>query len=960
MVATAKAGVAQASSPQSWGLIAHQTQYRIRYVIPALAEPSHIDKLQVCIESLPFVQQVRVNLAARSIVVEYDGVSSGDAQSAISDCIQRVIFDVKSDAIVGADWDWSSKGDVPLMLGQMVGYEVVHRNSERIRFKIPRLAEDTEYSHRLEQWLTSLDFVTEFRLNRWARSISITVKPQPHQPIAHLEQFLIDIVQQAAHSEPPEIHLGHDTSKEINPWERLGLPVASMVLGVGALLDLPLLTVFTAGVIFVATAPVFQRAFQALRDDRQFTIDFLDGLAISLHTAQSSFFPAAFMLSLIEGGEVIRDMTARSSERASLDLLDSLSSYALVERNGQEVKISVKDVVKGDRVIVYPGDQIPVDGYVLRGTGLIDQCKLTGESVPVMRTEGDEVFASTLVVDGQLCILVERTGNNTRAGVIVSLMQSAPIHDTRMENYAAKVANQLVVPTLFLAATVGILSADLNRCIALLTLDLGTGIRLSVPTTILSALTYAARNGVFIRSGRAIEILAKVDTIVFDKTGTLTQGHAGVVGIMLMQPGVTEHELLALAATAEQGLTHPVAEAIVRHARTLNLPLGECDAWDYCVGLGVVSSIQGRSVLVGSHRLMMRESVNLDTFNQRYANLKTGGQSIVYIAVDGVLVGTIFYSDPARPESQSVIQDLQDQHISTYMLSGDVTSVAHAVAQELGIHADCVYAEAFPESKVEVVKALHDSGKTVAFCGDGINDSAALAYADVSISFAGATDIARETADIVLMENDLRSLLHAIKIAKQAIQIIEQNITLVAVPNLSAVVAGVLFALDPILAIIINNGSAILAEVNGLRPLLGPEGITPLSLSLDAVALNDQASQELSGSEVLISAPVQIALSSLPLKQPELDDSALSLTLTQAALAKRLNSTERTLSRHKLKPEFGEWSRSRDPDGMAWHYHSASKSFQVIEQRQAQSTNAQHIKRATRGNKIQSVVDVAI
>ncbi len=379
------------------------------------------------------------------------------------------------------------------------------------------------------------------------------------------------------------------------------------------------------------------------------------------------------------------------------------------------------------------------------------------------RCVGDEVFASTLLVDGHLCILVERTGNNTRAGVIVNLMQSAPVHDTRVENYAAMVASQMVVPTLVTGIGIGIFTGKLNRTISLLTLDLGTGIRVSVPTTILSALTYAARNGVFIRSGRAIEILAKIDTVVFDKTGTLTQGHAGVTGIKLTS-GFSEREVLALAATAEQGLTHPVAEAIVRHARDTKVPLYNCEAWEYRVGLGVVATINGMKLLVRSHRLMAEENISLDYFNQQYADIN-GTNSLVYVAGDGQLLGVILYSDPPRLESQGVIQELHTQGISSYMLSGDVTRVATAVAAELGMDANHIYAEAFPERKVEVVKELHDSGKTVAFCGDGINDSAALAYADVSISFAGATDIARETADVVLMENDLRGLIHAIKIA---------------------------------------------------------------------------------------------------------------------------------------------------------------------------------------------------
>ncbi|MBF2063267.1 MAG: heavy metal translocating P-type ATPase [Calothrix sp. C42_A2020_038] len=566
-------------------------------------------------------------------------------------------------------------------------------------------------------------------------------------------------------------------------------------------------------------------------------------MAVGLHAINGSQFASALMLGMIEGGEAIRDMTMRGSEKASLNLLDCLNKHAIVERDGMEIEVPVKEIVEGDRVIVYPGDQIPVDGYIIKGHGLVDQCKLTGESIPISLSAGDDVLASTMLVEGKISIFTERTGKNTRAGATVALMQSAPVHDTRMGNYAAMVANQMVVPTLATSLGVGLSSGDLGRAISILTLDVGTGMRISIPTTIMSALTYASRNGVYIRSGRAIEKLAEIDTLVFDKTGTLTQGRAGVTGIYITDHSCSEQELLSLAATAEQGLSHPVAEAIIRHAKDTNVPMYEYTEWDYHIGLGVAATINDCQMLVGSHRLMVQENISLDVLNQRYPNIKSGSNSLVYVARDGQLIGVILYSDPPRPESQYIIKELQEQGITPYMLSGDVKRVAKTVADELGIAPDCVYAEEFPEGKVEVVKALHESGKTVAFCGDGINDSAALAYADVSISFGGATDIARETADIVLMENDLRGLLLAIKVAKHAMRIVWENAALVVVPNIGAVIAGVFLAIDPVLAIIINNGSAILAEINGLRPLLGPDNVKSFVPSVDIKTLSKQSQQ---------------------------------------------------------------------------------------------------------------------
>jgi Cu2+-exporting ATPase len=828
--------------------VVHKNEQRLRVFLPRLAEDlEYSQTLKQVIESFNLVTDVQINLAAKSIAIEYktEGFSSSFIQDEILTCIELSLSEDLSKLDLAINPPGVAKVE---RLQQIVGYKIVHKNLRRIRISIPRLATDTEYACTLKYLVESIDSVTEVRINPVVSSIAVEYDYQVDaQAIAKAEQKLFAAIQEAIHVQIDETAIQKATEKqsnhEVNYWERLGPSVVSIVLSFGALIGLPFPSVLITGAIFFASIPVFQRAWEGIEQDKQLNIDFLDALTVSLHTMRANYFAPAFMLTLIEGSEVIRDMTARSSERTTLDLLDCLGKYALVERDGKEVQIPVREVVEGDRVVVYPGDQIPVDGHILRGTGLIDQCKLTGESVPVTRSEGDEVFASTLLVNGNLCILVERTGQNTRAGVIVSLMQSAPVHDTRVENYAATIANQAVVPTLLVGTSVGLLTGDLGRAIALLTLDVGTGIRVSVPTTILSALTYAARNGVFIRSGRAIEILARVDTVVFDKTGTLTQGHAQVTGIKLTNQGISERELLTLAATAEQGLTHPVAQAIVHHAKDEGIQLYECQAWDYQVGLGVVATVNSQQILVGSHRLMAQENISQDYLDQHYPNLKSGSNSLVYVAANGELLGVILYSDPPRTESKEVIQELREAGINSYMLSGDVTRVARAIAKDLNIDPNNIYAEAFPERKVEVVRALHDSGKTVAFCGDGINDSAALAYADVSISFAGATDIARETADIVLMEDDLRGLTHAIKIAKQAMDIIWQNVAIVAVPNISAAVSGVLFALDPVLAIIINNGSAILAEINGLRPLLGPGGVTPLSTSLDVTTLSEAEQQ---------------------------------------------------------------------------------------------------------------------
>ncbi len=725
------------------------------------------------------------------------------------------------------------KGSVALVttsaggLTTQIHFQVKHWVKGRLRIASPRLARDKSYGQRLQYLIVGTSSAFSVRVNPKSQSLVIHYDPKEVEATEFLQEIIICIkaatkpevaIEPVRKEVPPEV-------EKIDYLKRLGLPGLSLALAVGTFGGLAVPPLLLAGTIVAAAIPCYYRAWEGIRYEKKLNVDFLDATAISLLTATGFYFPPALMISLIESGEIIRDLTARRTARANLDLLDSLGKTARIERGGIEVEIPLAEVTEGDIVVVYPGDQIPVDGTVLRGLGLVDQQKLTGESIPIVREAGHDVFAATLLVDGTLRIETRRTGENTRAGIVVALMKAAPVHDTRMEDYARKVGDKIVIPTLALGSAVTLATGgNIVRGVGVITLDIGTGVRVSVPTAILASLTYAARQGILIRSGRAIEQLAKVDTIVFDKTGTLTQGSAGVVGIYTTAKAVDAEEVLRLAATAEQGLTHPVAEAIVRHARESEVAVGACDEWEYRVGQGVAAQINSRSIYVGSQRMMTNLGVTTAPILAEYPDIDASAASQVYVAEGDELLGVILYKDPARPESKGVISDLHDMKITPYMLSGDMQKVANAIAAELGIAPEHVYAEAFPERKVEVVKALQESGKTIAFVGDGINDSAALAHAGVSVSFAGATDMARETAEIVLMDNDLSALILAIQVAKHAMRVVHQNVGVIVVPNASGMVVAALFGLNPVAAVLINNGSAIVAEMNGFRPMLGPPG----------------------------------------------------------------------------------------------------------------------------------------
>ncbi|QLE55642.1 heavy metal translocating P-type ATPase [Nostoc sp. TCL26-01] len=700
-----------------------------------------------------------------------------------------------------------------------VTYSVVHAVPGRLRWRVPRLRNDASYVKRLQTLLEADSLVSGVKIKPSAASLTVTYKSSAVSD-AKMRSRLGCLIVAASDPGIVLLHPQKAASPESEEMSWPGLQLSALATGLAILggpVGLSIPPLVTAGTIVLATLPVFKRALEGIVSERKLTIDFLDFLAIAITTVQGQFLTPSLMLSLIEIGENIRDRTARSSKMQTLDLLSSLGQFVWVERDGDKQQIPIQQVQPGDTVIVYPGEQVPVDGSILKGKALLDEQKLTGESVPILKTKGQAVFASTLVREGRVYILVERVGNDTRAGQSIKLMQEAPVHDTRMENYATKIAERAVVPTILLGAAVFAATRNPIRAASVLTLDFATGIRVSVPTTVLAALSYAARQGILIRSGRALERLAEVDTIVFDKTGTLTQGEVAVIGVDSYNPDISSDRILALAAAAEQRLTHPVAEAVIRYAEAQKVAIPSRSKWDYQLGLGVKAEIDGETVYVGSERFLRQQNVDM-------AALNGNGQkatSVIYVASNGQLQGKIRYSDILRPESKEVISQLMTvEGVEVHMLTGDNKRTATAVAADLGIAPQHTHAEAFPEQKATVVRGLHEQGKTVAFVGDGINDSPALAYADVSVSFAHGSEIARETADVVLMQNDLHGILEAIAIARQAKSLIHQNTGIVAIPNLGALVVAVLFGLNPLAATVVNNGSTIVAGVNGLRPIL--------------------------------------------------------------------------------------------------------------------------------------------
>jgi heavy metal translocating P-type ATPase len=523
---------------------------------------------------------------------------------------------------------------------------------------------------------------------------------------------------------------------------------------------------------------------------------------------------------LIKLGDWIRDLTAAGSRRAISELLEFQAKNAWVIRDGIVVSIPAAELAVGDEVVVYPGEIIPVDGEIIGGHAMIDQKTITGEGLPVTRAEGQPVFAATVIRDGQLTIRAIRVGTATTAGQIAHLVESAPIGDTRMQNHAEKLADRLVLPTLALASGTAVLSGDFNRFLSLVIVDYGTGIRVAAPTAVLASMTHAARAGIIIKSGAHMERLSEVDTVIFDKTGTLTHGSPVIVDVVSYTKHITQTHLVGLAAAAETQLKHPVAEALRTKAHELGANVPYCEETKYRIGLGVEGQVNGYYLHVGNERLMRQSEINIRVAEADRSALDEQGYSCIYVAVDGTLAGLVPYTDKIRPESQAVIQRLHAIGIkNTVMLTGDNVIVARAVGKRLGLSRQ--FADMLPADKADVIQTFQRNGNVVAMVGDGINDSPALSFADVGIAMKHGAEVARESADVVLMEDSLWKLVKAVEISRGAVSLIQQNYAIVVGLNTLALGLALPSGLvSPSITALISNGSAILASINGIRPIL--------------------------------------------------------------------------------------------------------------------------------------------
>jgi heavy metal translocating P-type ATPase len=689
----------------------------------------------------------------------------------------------------------------------------VHTIRGRMRLRVQTPQVFNGLAETVKDVLDDYRGVQGVRLNPLSRSMVITYDADAvgaDDLVGFVQGFSVEQLEARQPHRPPQ----QSSEPSALSWWPLGLSTAAVALGFLAE------SALAPWCLAAAAVPIFRRAFDAIAQRGKLNVDVLDAAATTVLVAQGQVTTAAAMVWLVALGDFIRDITVQQSQRAIAGLFDGKSQCARVLRDGKKIRVNVDAVQQGDEVVVYPGELIPVDGTILSGRATVDQKILSGESLPVEKGAGDQVYAATVVRDGKLYLQAAKVGQETLAAKVVQLVRDAPVRETRVQNYAEQFADRMV-PWSFLGAGASLmLSRRASVAASLLIVDYGTGIRVAAPTTVLSSMTKAARHGILIKGGRYLEQLAQVDAIVFDKTGTLTLGAPEVVESVHYADGdLSSETILQLAAAAQQRLTHPVAEAIVRAARGRGLEIPERDSSEYLIGQGVEAMVDGRLVLVGSQRLMTAKGVAVPQASEDLRRADEAAAAPIFVAVDGELCALFVLADPLRPEASAVVQALRSRGVDEIiMLTGDHPAVAKEVAGILGI--ERYIAEALPEQKAELVRVLQAKGHTVAVVGDGINDSPALAQADVGIAVHSGADVAQETAHVALLEGNLWKIPQAIDIARESMHLIRQNWDLIFYPSTAAIALSFPGIIGPVGATLISNGSAVLAGVNALRPLL--------------------------------------------------------------------------------------------------------------------------------------------
>ncbi|KAB5105579.1 heavy metal translocating P-type ATPase [Flavonifractor plautii] len=533
----------------------------------------------------------------------------------------------------------------------------------------------------------------------------------------------------------------------------------------------------------------------------------LISIAMVAAIAIGDLFAAGEVAWIMAIGAILEEKTTERAKKGLKKLISLAPTQGRRIVNGKEEMIAAEEIKQGDTLRVLPGEIIPVDGIIINGETSVDQSIMTGESLPVDKVQGDEVFCGTINRFGAIDITATKVGQDSSLQKLIRLVQDAENKKAPMARIADKAASWLVPVALLIAVVAGLITKDIVRAVTVLVVFCPCALVLATPTAIMAAIGQATKHGVIIKSGEALEKMGKVDTIAFDKTGTLTYGRLEVSDIISFG-SVSENELLSLTASAEAKSEHPLGKAIVTCAKEKALQIVESDVFQMTTGKGIYAEVNGKKLLCGNEKYLLDNGVSISKeVGQELERLRTQGKASILVAEGNICIGVIAMSDVLRPEAKGMVDRLHDMNTNIVLLTGDNEKTADYFASQVGIRQ--VRAQLLPEEKVSSITAIQNEGKEVCMIGDGVNDAPALKTASVGVAMGGlGSDIAVEAADIVLMSDDISKLPYLKRLSNATVKTIKFSIGLSMCINFFAVACSVLGILNPTTGALVHNAGS--------------------------------------------------------------------------------------------------------------------------------------------------------
>ena len=567
----------------------------------------------------------------------------------------------------------------------------------------------------------------------------------------------------------------------------------------------------------IGGAPIFKLAAVNIFTRFDLTAGVMVSIAMIAAMVVGEYSAAALVAFMMLVGEMLENFTLARADNALNELESLVPATVVVRQEGRDVEVAIEAVRSGDRVLVRPGGRIPVDGQVQAGDAAIDQSAITGESIPVDVAAGDHVYAGTLCTSGSIDVVVEQVGGETMLGHMVELVKQARSTQAPVQRVANKYAQYLTPLAILIAVLTYLITRDVTRAITVLIVICTCSLVLATPTAVVAAIGNAARRGVLVKHGPAMEQIGKVDVVALDKTGTVTLGEPRVQQTLALN-GISPDEILSLAACAERRSEHPLARAIVKAASGAGLEVGLPEEFEALPGHGVSARVRGQVVAIGQRMLDQRQIAVAPEAQAQIAELERAGNTVVPVAVENAVAGLLVIADTVRDESIEAIARLKSLGVRQIaLISGDSQAVAEAVGRALDV--DRVYGEILPEGKLDLIRQLQDGGRrTVAFVGDGVNDAPALAAADVGVAMGGmGTHVAMETADIVLLTDHLDRLPYLVDLSRVTLKTILVNVIFAMSMNLLSVVLSIGGVIGPVFGAVMHEVSALPVVANSAR-----------------------------------------------------------------------------------------------------------------------------------------------